>query len=108
MVDVEETVLADARALVDGVLHALPQVLADLVAQCVQIALARGGREDRRHQARVGRDHLGRVPVRHHEPHLGVGRASASRWNLWCGALNSHSSGGRFDPSSFTTRRWYS
>ena len=45
MVDVEEAVLADARPFLDGALHALAQVLADLCAQGVQIPrLAAGGK----------------------------------------------------------------
>ena len=43
VVDVEETVLTDARAFFDGALHALAQVLADLVAQGVQIPRSAAG-----------------------------------------------------------------
>ena len=31
----------------------------------------------------------------------------ASRWKLWCGALNNQRCGGRSDSSSLITRRWY-
>src|SRR6476469_556554 len=37
MVDVEEAVLADARPFLDGALHALAKMLADLAPQSVQI-----------------------------------------------------------------------
>ena len=87
------------RPRANGVLHADPEVLRHLGAELVEVAIMlRGGKMVDTMLAHDGTDFAGSWCVITKRS-SGYAARIASRWKLWCGALNSHRSGGRREPA---------